>query len=334
MRPSHLLVTFAATAMVSQACGGVASQPVSSPTAAAIAHGSGPVSVMYAASLTSLFETKVGPAFQTASGFRYQGEGKGSVAIANLIKDKVRTPDVFVSADPIVNTTLQGVANGAYISWWVNFTRTEMVIAWSPKSKHASAFEAAKAGKRSWESVLEEPGLKLGRTDPELDPKGYRTLFLFQLDQQRTGESGEVQKVLGGSENTSQIFPEEQLVARLQAGDLDAGVFYTIEADEAGLPFLTLPASVNQGDPGLASHYASVSYTNKKGKVFPGSPILYTVTVPTTSKNPQGAESFIEYLLSKNGQALLAKEGLLPTPALVGGNPQAVPGPLKPIVKT
>lgn len=334
MRLQRLLTGLAAATFLSAGCGGSAAQPAMSPTPLAIIKGSGTVSVMYAASLTSLFEKKVGPAFDAASGFTYQGEGKGSVAIANLIKDKTRTPDVFVSADPAVNTTLQGAANGNYVSWWVNFARTDMVIGWSPKSKFAADFGAAKAGSKTWESVLESPGLKLGRTDPELDPKGYRTLFMFQLDEQRTGESGEAQKILGAPRNTSQIFPEEQLVARLQAGDLDAGVFYTIEALEAALPYLTLPAAINLGDASLASSYASVSYTNKAGKLFRGGPILDTVTIPNTVKNTQGAESFVEYLLSSDGQALLAQEGLGSTAAIVGGDPTTLPQPLMPFLKS
>ncbi len=332
MRLHRLLVTtLSAAAILATGCGSPSAAPSS--TLPGLIHGSGTVNVMYAASLTSLFEKKVGPAFDSASGFTYQGEGKGSVAIANLIKDKTRTPDIFVSADPAVNTALQGAANGSYVSWWVNFARTEMVIGWSPKSRFAADFAAAKAGTKTWESVLESPGLKLGRTDPELDPKGYRTLFLFQLDEQRTGESGEARKILGAPGSTSQIFPEEQLVARLQAGDLDAGVFYTIEAVEAGLPYITLPAAINLGDASQASTYSSVSYTNKAGKVFKGSPILYTVTIPSTVKNPQGAESFVEYLLSADGQALLAQEGLGSTPAVVAGDPASVPQPLEPFVK-
>jgi len=157
---------------------------------------------------------------------------------------------------------------------------------------------------------------------------------LFQLEDRVPGESGEAQKGGGGPAGTSQIFPEEQLVARLQAGDLDAGVVYTIEAIEATLPYLSLPATINQGDPAQASHYATVSYTNKKGQVYTGSPILYTATVPSTSANTEGAQAFVQYLLSKEGQALLAKEGLLSTPALVGGDASALPPGLKPFVKT
>jgi len=323
-----------AVALLLAACGGAVSQPAASPSAAGLIHGIGTVSVMYAGSLVSLFEKKVGPGFQTATGFTYQGEGKGSVAIANNIKDKVRTPDVFVSADPTVNKSLQGAANGNYVSWWVNFARTEMVIGWSPKSKFAADFQAAKSGTRTWESVLQEPDMRLGRTDPELDPKGYRTLFVFQLDERlNTGDAGLSQRVLGPASNPAQIFPEEQLVARLQAGELDAGFFYTIEAVEANLPYLTLPGSINQGDPAQTSRYAAVSYTNKKGQVFQGSPILYTVTVPSTVKNGQGAESFVQYLLSKDGQALLGKEGLLSTPPAVDGDKTAVPAAIKPFVR-
>jgi molybdate/tungstate transport system substrate-binding protein len=295
--------------------------------------GSGPVHVMYAGSLTRFFEKKLGPAFEAATGFTFQGEGKGSVAIANLIKGKVKTPDIFISADPTVDASLQGESNGNYVSWWAPFARTEMVIAWSPKSRFRQDFEAAQNGKRAWESVLKQSGVRLGRTDPELDPKGYRALFLFQLDEERTGERGEAQRILGPPDNPAQIFPEEQLVARMQIGELDAGILYLIEALEAGLPHLRLPASVNQSDPAQSSSYARASYTNKKGVTLKGSPIIYTVAIPTTVRHTRGAESFVQYLLSKTDQNILSSAGLLPVAPLLEGDPSAVPLTLKPYVQ-
>jgi molybdate/tungstate transport system substrate-binding protein len=291
--------------------------------------GSGPVNVMYAGSLTALFEKKVGPAFAAATGFEFRGEGKGSVAIANLIKGKVRTPDVFVSADPSVNATLQGAANGDYVRWWTSLARTEMAIGWSPKSRFKEAFESAKAGGRTWESILQEPGFRLGRTDPELDPKGYRTLWLFQLDEERTKQPGEANRILGAPGNPAQLFPEETLIARLQSGELDAGALYLIEALEAGIPTLSLPPAINQGDPARAAHYARMTYTNKKGTTFKGAPIFYTVTVPTTVRNREGAQAFVQFLLGDAGRALLGKEGLLGVARVVEGDAGAVPAPLK-----
>ena len=126
--------------------GGAAGEP--------LIRGSGSVHVMYAGSLTRFFEKSFGPSFQAATGFTFQGEGRGSVAIANLIKGKVKTPDILISADPKVDESLHGDANGNYVSWWVPFARTEMVIAWSPKSRFRADFEAAQSGKRTWESVL------------------------------------------------------------------------------------------------------------------------------------------------------------------------------------
>ncbi|MGH2457640.1 MAG: extracellular solute-binding protein [Chloroflexota bacterium] len=305
-------------------------QPGSAPS---LIRGSGTVSVMYAGSLVTLMEKRVGPAFDEATGFTFQGEGKGSVAIANLIKGKTRTPDIFISADPSVNARLQGPANGDYVSWWVPFARTALVVAWSPKSKFAADFKAARAEKRPWESVLEESGLRLGRTDPALDPKGYRTLWLFQLDEARTGDSGEARKILGPADNPAQIFPEEQLVARLQSGQLDAGIFYQIEAVEAGLPYLELPAAVNQGDPAQATHYATASYTDEKGVTYQGSPILYTVTIPSTARDRLGAESFVQFLFSAGGQKLLIQEGLRSTTPVISGDLSAVPAGLGPVLK-
>ena len=296
--------------------------------------GSGPVHVMYAGSLTRFFEKNFGPAFQAGTGFTFQGEGRGSVAIANLIKGKVKAPDVFISADAKVDESLHGDKNGNYVSWWVPFARTEMVIAWSPRSRFRADFEAAQSGKRTWESVLEQPGLRLGRTDPELDPKGYRTLFLFQLDEERTGDRGEAKRILGPADNAEQIFPEEQLLARLQIGEIDAGVYYLIEAVEAGLPYLRLPSSVNQGDPKQSSQYARASYTNQKGVTFRGVPILYTVTIPSTARNARGAESFVQYLSSKTGQNILSEAGLLPIARTVEGTASAIPPALKPYVET
>lgn len=295
-------------------------------------HGSGPVSVMYAGSLTMLLEKKLGPAFNGATGFSFQGEGKGSLAITNLIKGGVRAPDVFVSADPAVFTSLQGQGNGSYVSWWVAFASTEMVIGWSPRSRFRADFESAKAGTRTWQSVLEEPGLRLGRTDPELDPKGYRTLFLFQLDERRTGNTGEARRILGDSRNPNQVFPEEQLVARMQEGQLDAGVFYRIEAVEAGLPYLPVPPEVNQGDPSRAAQYASATFTNSRGQHIQGAPIVYTVTIPRTVRNQAGAKSFVQFLLGKNGQQMLRTEGLQSLTPVVAGDPGAVPSEIRPLV--
>ncbi len=167
-------------AILLAACGGstTGSNGTSTPTA------KGKVSVLYAGSLVNLMEKKVGPGFEQATGYSYQGEGKGSTALANEIKGKLRTPDIFISADAAVDKSLMGASNGNYVSWYVPFARTSLVIGYNPNSKFAADFQAAASGSKPWYQVLEESGMRIGRTDPALDPKGVRTIILMELAQQ------------------------------------------------------------------------------------------------------------------------------------------------------
>src|SRR6266536_4980603 len=73
--------------------------PTTAPIAANAPASSGKaVSVLYAGSLVNLMEKGIGPAFRQDTGTGYQGQGAGSVALANAIKDKTKTADVFISA--------------------------------------------------------------------------------------------------------------------------------------------------------------------------------------------------------------------------------------------
>jgi len=308
------------------ACGGGSSKTGSTPTSTTKSK----VSVLYAGSLVNLMEKKVGPAFTQASGYPYEGEGKGSTALANEIKGKLRFPDIFISADPAVNTTLMGVANGNYVSWYAPFIRTSMVIGYSRTSKFAADFQAAASGSKAWYQVLQETGVRTGRSDPLLDPKGVRTIQMMELAEKYYNQPGLTSKILGAAENTSQIFPEEELVARLTSGQLDAGFFYLNEVTDASIPYITLPAQINLSDPSLNTTYAAATYTNPKtGKVSKASAIVYTITIPSTSKNMAGAIAFIHFIFSSQGEAFFTNDGLsLATPVLTG-NPTAVPQQLQ-----
>lgn len=284
------------------------------------------ISVLYAGSLVNLMEKKVGPAFQQATGYPYEGEGKGSTALANEIKGHLRTPDIFISADANVDKSLMGASNGNYVSWYVPFIRTSLVIGYNPNSRFAADFQAAAQGSKPWYSVLEESGLRLGRTDPALDPKGVRTLLLMELAAQYYHQSGLSQRILGTAENANQIFPEEELVTRLGSGQLDAGIFYLNEVKEQNLPYITLPDQINLGDPSLNSTYAQASYTDPKtGKTTKGAATIYTLTIPSTSKNMAGAIAFVNYLFSAQGKAILTQDGLTLVTPKVAGDASAVP---------
>lgn len=286
---------------------------------------SGTVSVFYAGSLTRLNENTIGPSFADVSGYGYAGKAAGSVAIANQIKGKIATPDVVEMADPAADRLLMGAANGDYVSWYFTFARSELVIGFDSRSRYAAAFRAAQHHTLPWYRALEQHGLRLGRTDPNLDPKGYRTLFMTRLAEKVYGLKHFTRRVLGDVENPDQIFPEEVLVARMLTGQLDAGVFYLSEVRDLGIPYIRLPGKVNLGDPRYAKLYATQSYTPPQGSRIVGAPILYTITIPSTAKNTDGAAAFVSFVLSKRVRAIAASRGLLSTTITVHGSRATVP---------
>ena len=253
------------------------------------------VNVLYAGSLVNLMEHGVGPAFTTATGEAFRGYAGGSNGLANQIKGRQRRADVFISANPKVNDMLMGSAQGDWVSWYATFAQSPLVIGYNPASKFAAELKT-----KPWYEVLRAPGIRIGRTDAKLDPKGALTEQLMAHAEQVYHQPGLALAVLGAADNPAQVQPEESLVGRLQSGQLDVGFFYSTETADLRIPFVPLPAEV-----ALSAHY--------------------TVTVVRDAADPAGAAKFVDFLLSAPGQDILRAHGLdLVTPTLTGDK-SAVP---------
>jgi molybdate/tungstate transport system substrate-binding protein len=281
------------------------------------------VSVLYAGSLAAVMENGIGPAFTQATGNQYQGEAQGSMGAAQMIHDHLRTPDVFISADPAVNQqVLMGPQNGNMVQWFTILASSQLVLAYNPNSKFASKFKDAEDGKIPWYEVLKLPGVRFGRGDPTIDPKGYRTLFLFHLAAEHYHHP-EISALLGPDLNPAQVFPEIVLLARVESGQFDAGIFYKHEVVAHKLPFVTLPPEINMGDSHFAQLYAKESYTTPSGKHVTGSPILFTITIPETVKHREAALDFARFMLTSG--KLLQQFGFGAVEHKVGGDAAQVP---------
>ena len=292
----------------------------------------GTVRVLYAGSLGAVLEKSVGPEFEKASGFTYQGEGQGSLGAAKMIFDGLRSPDVFISADAAVNDKVLMTPAKKLTDWYVTFASSAMVLGYNPNSKFKSLFEQVQAGKVPWYEALKTPGLKLGRTDPNLDPKGYRTIFLFHLAEGYYHRN-DLTSLLGDPANPAQIFPEPELLIRMESGQLDAGFFYRHEVVAHKMPFIELPNQINQSDPALASLYREQKFTTNKGVTITASPIVFTVTIPHTVKNASGAEAFIRFLTAGKGRGLIEQYGLRLSAILISGDKSKVPSDIQPLIE-
>ncbi|MGH9057526.1 MAG: extracellular solute-binding protein [Acidimicrobiales bacterium] len=247
--------------------------------------GHGRVNVLYAASLLDLMQKNVEPAFQAATGYTVEGFPAGSKALVAEIKGEVRRGDVFISASPTVNKDLEGASNGGWVSWYVTFATAPLVIGYNPSSRFAHDLRT-----KPWYEVVTEPGFLLGRTDPSTDPKGK--LAVTALESAATAH--DIPALAALAHTTEGMFPEETLVGRLQAGQLDAGFFYSSEAAAAKIP--------------------TVALTGEDLKAS------YTITVLRGAPDPAGAEAFVTWLLGGAGQAGLTSEGfhLLSPPTVTG----------------
>ena len=260
------------------------------------------VNVLYAGSLVNLMERSAGPAFEQKSGDRFQGYAGGSNKVANEIKGKLRRGDVFISANPKADDQLMGQANGDWVQWYIAFAESPLVIGYNPSSRFVDDLK-----NKSWYEVLAEPGLKLGRTDPKLDPKGALTIELLKRAEVFYGKPSLSQQIIGAPDNQAQILPEETLVGRLQSGQLDVGFFYSTETSAAKIPAIKLPDEV-------------------------APKARYTVTILRDAPNPDGGERFVSFLLGSQGRDLLKQHGLEILKPDLSGNAQAVPTAIRSII--
>ena len=148
--------------------------------------------------------------------------------------------------------------------------------------------------------MLQEPGIRIGRTDPKLDPKGALTVTLMKQAETFYKSPGLSEKVIGAPDNPAQVLPEETLVGRLQSGQLDVGFFYSTETADAKIPALALPPEI----------------TPKA---------VYTVTILHNAPNADGADKFVAFLLGSDGQKVMKEHGLGVQKLTLTGDATGVP---------
>jgi molybdate/tungstate transport system substrate-binding protein len=262
----------------------------------------GKVEVFYAGSLVNQMQHGVGPAFDRTTGDEFQGYAGGSFILANQIKRELRQSDVLISASPDVNDSLMGAANGDKVSWYITFAQSPLVIGYNPSSKFAAEFKT-----NPWYEVLQERGIRIGRTNPLFDPKGALTLALLKRAETFYNSPGLSEKIIGVK--GAQVLPvaEELELSLLQSGVLDVGFFYSTETMDAKIPTLTFPPAIT-------------------------SKATYTVTIPHSAKNPEGANEFVAFLLGSEGQSLLKGHGLTLQRMHISGDAAAVPQNIKTII--
>jgi len=256
-------------------------------------------------------------------------ESGASLEHVRKITELHRTADLLLLADADV---FPRFLVPKYSSWFAEFARDRMVVAYTDKSKHANEITAA-----NWTRILSGNAVEVGRTDPNLAPVGYRTLLMFDLAEKHYNSPGLARTLLTHAPERNMRPNAAALAALLAAGELDYIYDYQSVAESNGFRFIALPPQIDLGDAARASSYATVSM-KVRGSVpgqtitVTGQPILYALTVPKDAPHAAAARRFLDFLTTPATMAALrnAHIDVLEHPVVVGnGAPSEIHGAVR-----
>ncbi|PLX97051.1 MAG: tungstate ABC transporter substrate-binding protein WtpA [Desulfuromonas sp.] len=248
-----------------------------------------------------------------------QREASGSVAAARKVTDIKKPADVMASADYKVIDNLM-IPNDAKFN--AQFATNEMVLAYTAQSKYSDQITAD-----NWPEIFLKEGVKVGHSDPNLDPCGYRSMLVTQLAEDYYQMPGLFDKLFGygdsyqnGEENRDKVIvrpKETDLLGLIEAGVYDYLYIYKSVAEQHHLRYLSLPEEVSLKSADFAAQYEAATFKingKKPGEWITqkGAPMVYGITVAENDvcpANREGAVLFVKFVLSDAGQAIMAKNG-------------------------
>lgn len=233
-------------------------------------------------------------------------ESAGSRTTARKVTDLGRPADIVASADYSV---IERLMMPDHTDWYLNFATNEMAIMYTEHSNYGNEING-----ENWYEVLLREDVEYGHSDPDADPCGYRSQLTWQLAEKYYNKDGLYQDLKDNCPAKNVRPKETDLIALLEAGELDYIFIYRSVAQQHGLPFVTLPDKINLKTNKYAKFYEEAEVeisgsapgetVTKKGK-----PMIYGVTIPEDPPNPEGAKAFVEFLISEKGQRIMEENG-------------------------
>jgi len=256
-------------------------------------------------------------------------ENSGSIKAAKKIYEEGKTADVLASADYKV---IDNLLIPKYAKFNVQFSTNEMVIAYTKKSKYAKEIT-----EKNWTEIFLREDVKIAHTNPNLDPCGYRSIFVTKLAEKFYNIPEFYNNLLGYKEfykeqNKNKIIvrnTESELLKLIQENKYDYLFIYKSVAKQHNLEHIILPKEISLKDNEHENFYKTVSFKvegEKKGLYISkkAEAMIYAITIiqnDDLAKVKKGAIKFVNYVLSKEGQSIMYKNGQgVINPFLISGD--------------
>ncbi len=263
------------------------------------------LTIYHAGSLTIPFDEVTREFNKLYPDIKVETEAAGSATAIRKVTELGKKADIIASAD---YTLIPEMMFPEYVEWYITFAGNRMVIAYTDSSQFGD-----EVNKGNWYEILQRDGVKYGRSDPDQDPCGYRTLMVWQLAEDYYNAPELYDKLYGAAGEL--IRPKEvDLIALLETGDLDYAFEYSSVARQHNLNYVVLPPEINLSSEEFNDFYATaqVKISGKKpGETIikKGKPIVYGVTIPRNAPHPELATLWVSFLLSPEGMAIMEANG-------------------------
>lgn len=238
-------------------------------------------------------------------GIDIQLEGAGSVACARKITDLKRECDIMASADYLV---IDKMLIPDYTDLNIKFASNSMTIAFTEKSARSDEINAD-----NWYEILMDKKVIYGRSDPDSDPCGYRSIMTMKLADIYYDRSDITETLTSKDQNM--IRPKEvDLVALLETGVLDYFFIYKSVALQHNFDFIELPDEVNLSNPELNDLYSRVSVDivgKSPGEYIKmtGGEMVYGITLLNNAPQREEAIKFLKFFFGNQGQEIIVSNG-------------------------
>ncbi len=249
----------------------------------------------------------------------------GSVKMVKQVTELHRQADVVAVADYSVIPKYFFVSQGgkAYADWYAGFATNAVTFVYTGNSRSADRIDS-----KNWYRLLSQPGVQIGRSNPDTDPSGYQTVQMLELAERHYREPGLAEKILANAPKTNMRDTETELIAALESGQIDYLAIYRSDARQHKFKYLELPPEIDLSDAKYSGFYSQGVAHTANGDLT-GKPIVYAVTIPFDAPNREWALKWVQFLLGPKGRKVMASSGFGAPPQALASDIAKVPAELR-----
>jgi molybdate/tungstate transport system substrate-binding protein len=306
---------------------GACGEPTPAPTPAPKL--SGKLQIFNAGSLTVPLEQVNGEFNKLYPDVEILAEAAGSATTIRKVTELGKECGVIASADYALIPELMFPD---YADWYLIFATNQMCLTYTDTSKFADEITSD-----NWYEILAREGVTYGRSDPDQDPCGYRTLMVWQLAEIHYNVPGLYDSLYGSPDDMMR--PKSvDLIALLESGDLDYAFEYTSVAAQHNLKYVKLPPEINLADANFKDFYAQAVVEiagSEPGTTITvtGAPVVYGVTIPKNFPRMDIAIAWVDFLMGPEGVKIMEANGQPPVLPAQTNDVTKLPEVLKKYVK-